>query len=62
MLIERATGIHLVSRAKALLALGQTQRAASDLEAALDKSPRFTEAQELLARIQGDDPEARTQR
>ena len=59
---ERATGIHLVSRARALLALGRPESASIDLEAALAKSPQFTEARELLARIQGTHGEARTQR
>jgi len=47
--VERsATGIRLVSRAKAQAALGKTDEAKRDLLLALEKSPRFTEARELL--------------
>lgn len=45
------TGVHLLSRAKAEVALGLADEARVDLEHALRKSPRFAEARELLARL-----------
>jgi len=58
----RATGIHLMARAKVLLALGQTGGAEADLRAALDKSPRYTEARDLLDQITAGAGEARSER
>src|SRR6185369_9516970 len=45
---QNATGIRLVSRARALASVGRIDEARRDLRLALDKSPRFTEARELL--------------
>jgi len=42
------TGIHYLSRARALFALGHTDEARRDLDVALTKSPRFIEARQLL--------------
>lgn len=58
----RITGIHLMTRARALLALGQAEDAAADLRAALDKSPRYTGARELLDQITAGAGEARSER
>jgi tetratricopeptide (TPR) repeat protein len=52
--LERnATGIHLLSRARAQAALGRTDDARRDLQVVLQKSPRFTEARELLDELGG---------
>jgi tetratricopeptide (TPR) repeat protein len=49
---KRATGIHLFSRAKVYVALGRTDLAKDDLEDVLLKSPRFSEAQELMQELE----------
>ena len=45
------SGMHLYARARAQAALGQTDAAKRDLELVLQKSPRFVEAREMLARM-----------
>jgi tetratricopeptide (TPR) repeat protein len=48
---RRPTGLALHARALVLLAMGRTDEARRDLTSALTRSPRFTEARELLATI-----------
>jgi tetratricopeptide (TPR) repeat protein len=45
------SGMNLYSRAKAQAALGRVDDARHDLELALEKSPRFAEAREMLAKL-----------
>lgn len=52
---KRATGIHLYSRAKVYVALGRIDEAKEDLENVLYKSPRFTEARDLMDRLEAQD-------
>jgi tetratricopeptide (TPR) repeat protein len=52
---KRATGIHLFSRAKVYAAMGRTEEAKKDLEDVLFKSPRFSEAQQLLDQLEAQD-------
>ena len=52
---KRATGLHLFSRAKVYAALGRTDQAMQDLEAVLLKSPRFSEALELLEQLEAQE-------
>lgn len=47
-LASRTTGLHLLSRARALIALGRVEEARRDLNLAISKSPRFREATDLL--------------
>jgi tetratricopeptide (TPR) repeat protein len=51
VLARRATGIHLLSRARAYIALGRPEEAKRDLERVVQKSPKFLEAKNLLAEI-----------
>ena len=46
---QNGNGMHLLSRAKVRMALGQLEGAKQDLELVLMKSPRFAEAREMLA-------------
>ena len=55
VLRKRATAIHLFSRAKVHVTLGHLEDAKSDLELALDWSPRFSGARELLGQLEGID-------
>jgi tetratricopeptide (TPR) repeat protein len=50
------SGIHLVSRAKAYIALGREDDARRDLGLALEKAPRYTEARDLLAGLAAGKP------
>ena len=45
------SGMHLYARARAQAALGQTDAAKRDLEMVLQKSPRFADAREMLAKL-----------
>jgi tetratricopeptide (TPR) repeat protein len=45
------SGLQLYSRAKVQAALGRIEDAKHDLELALEKSPRFAEAREMLAKL-----------
>ncbi len=45
---RRDTAINLLSRARVLIALGRIHEAREDLQRAVDKSPRFSEAKRLL--------------
>ncbi|MHC4064783.1 MAG: tetratricopeptide repeat protein [Planctomycetota bacterium] len=49
---KRATALHLLSRAKVNLALGNMNDAMGDLKWALKKSPRFARARRLLERLE----------
>jgi tetratricopeptide (TPR) repeat protein len=51
VLAQNPSGIHLFSRAKVQIALGNQGEARRDLEKTLEQSPRFQEASELLARL-----------
>ena len=56
MAVQRnGNGLHLYSRAKVEAALGRIEDAKHDLELALEKSPRFAEAQEMLAKLASAD-------
>jgi tetratricopeptide (TPR) repeat protein len=48
-LARRPSDLARLTRAKALLSLGRTQQAVSDLEAVVSRSPRLAEAQKLLS-------------
>lgn len=48
---HRATALHLVQRARAYLALGRRDRAADDVRAALQRSPRYGAAQDLARQL-----------
>lgn len=48
----RAVATHLLSRARALIALGRMEEAKKDLQLALQKSPKYRDAQELLKSIE----------
>jgi tetratricopeptide (TPR) repeat protein len=52
LLAKRPCGIHLVSRARVHIAMGNLAAARQDLKLALRKSPRFKEANELLADLE----------
>ncbi len=52
MLSKRATALNQVARAKVYQAMGQLEMAKQDLRLALQKSPRFTEARDLLMRLE----------
>ena len=51
MLSKRATALHLVSRARVLRALGNTDAAVRDVELALTKSPRYQVAIDFLSEL-----------
>jgi tetratricopeptide (TPR) repeat protein len=48
---RNGSGLSLYSRAKAQAALGRVEDAKQDLELVLEKSPRFAEAREMLAKL-----------
>ncbi|HKQ47851.1 MAG TPA: tetratricopeptide repeat protein [Phycisphaerae bacterium] len=50
---RRPTALRLLTRARVFVALGQPEKAATDLRAALRKAPGLVEAAELLTTIQG---------
>ncbi len=52
VLETRPTATHLISRARANLALGYSQQALSDARLAVQRSPRFAEARALLEQIE----------
>ena len=49
---KRPTALHRVARAKVYLALGQLEAAKEDLRLAVQAAPRFTEAQDLLKKLE----------
>ncbi|GJL57121.1 MAG: hypothetical protein NPIRA02_42530 [Nitrospirales bacterium] len=49
---KRPTALHRVARAKVYQALGQLEAAKHDLRRAVQAAPRFTEAQDLLKRLE----------
>jgi tetratricopeptide (TPR) repeat protein len=49
---KRATGIHLFSRAKVYAAMGDYDLAKQDLKSVLLKSPRFSDARDLLDQLE----------
>jgi tetratricopeptide (TPR) repeat protein len=51
-LARRPTALHLVARAKVYQAQGQLEAAKQDLRLAVDKAPQFTEAQDLLKKLE----------
>ena len=51
VLSKRATALHLLSRARVLKALGNTDAAVRDVEMALTKSPRYKGAIDLLSEL-----------
>ncbi len=51
-LAKRPTALHLVARAKVYQAQGQLEAAKQDLRLAVDKAPQFTEAQDLLKKLE----------
>jgi tetratricopeptide (TPR) repeat protein len=53
---RRPTGLALHARARVFLALGRNEAARRDLTSALERSPRFAEARELLASIPASNP------
>lgn len=62
ILAKRATAIHLVTRAEVYLAQGRTRDARTDLRLAIEKSPRYARAGELLAQLGDDSVEERIER
>lgn len=56
VLNRRASGLHLISRAKALAALGRIDEACTELRLAVAKAPRFKEGLELLTKLEGTKP------
>ncbi len=58
--VERTgSGLQLYSRAKVQVALGRIEEAKQDLELVLEKSPRFAEAREMLAKLTTADNDKR---
>jgi tetratricopeptide (TPR) repeat protein len=51
-LAKRPTALHRVARAKVYQALGQLEAAKQDLRLAVQAAPRFTEAQDLLKKLE----------
>ena len=51
-LAKRPTALHRVARAKVYQALGQLEAAKQDLRLAVEKAPRFTQAQDLLKKLE----------
>jgi len=49
---KRPTALHRVARAKVYQAMGQLEAAKEDLRLAVEKAPRFTEAQDLLKKLE----------
>jgi tetratricopeptide (TPR) repeat protein len=53
---KRVTAIHLVTRAKVYIAMGRLQQAKHELQMAVQRAPRFSEASELLKKLEADYP------
>jgi tetratricopeptide (TPR) repeat protein len=51
---KRVTASHLVTRAKIYIAMGRLQQAKQELQMAVQRAPRFSEASELLKKMEAD--------
>jgi len=53
---KRVTASHMVIRAKVYIAMGRLQQAKHELQMAVQRAPRFSEASELLKKLEADYP------